>query len=95
MVNSNLDLFNKNGFLLLENCFSEKEVEDLRKKIKEIANGNKNIYLLASKCFKEEKIYKTIFNEKLIETYKEIIQDDVYLIPELHVQINQFPKKNT
>lgn len=93
MVSSNLDLFNKKGFLLLENCFSEKEIEDLRKKIKEIANGNKNIYLLASTCLKEEKIYKTILNEKLIKTYKEIIQDDVFLIPELHVQINQFPKK--
>ena len=78
MVSSNLELFNKKGFLLLENCFSEKEIEDLRNKIKEIANGRKNIYLLASTCFKEEKIYKTIFNEKLIEIYKEIIQDEVY-----------------
>ena len=91
MTSNNLDTFYKDGFLLIENCFSEKEIEDLRKKIKEIAN-NRNIYLLPSICLNEKEIYKTIFNKKLVQIYKEIIQDDVYLIPELHVQINQFPK---
>ena len=92
MASNNLDIFNKDGFLVLENCFSEKEIEDLRKKIKEISNNSKNIYLLPSVCLNEKEIYKTIFNKRLVQAYKEIIQDEVYLIPELHVQINQFPK---
>lgn len=92
MDSNNLDKFNKDGFLHLENCFSEKEIDDLRKKIKELSDNNKNIYILPSTCLKEKEIYQTIFNKRLVQTYKEIIQDDVYLIPELHVQINQFPK---
>lgn len=92
MVNNNLDTFNKDGFLLLENCISEIDVMKLRDKIKEISHNNKNTYLLPSLILKEKEIYKTIFNERLVEVYKEIIQDEVYLIPELHVQINQFPK---
>ena len=91
MASNNLDIFNKDGFLVLENCFSEKEIEDLRKKIKEISNNNRDTYLLPSVCLNEKEIYKTIFNKKLVQIYKEIIQDEVYLIPELHVQINQFP----
>tara|TARA_B100000989_G_scaffold294855_1_gene274721 strand:- start:379 stop:1251 length:873 start_codon:yes stop_codon:yes gene_type:complete len=92
MANTNLDIFNKNGFLHLENCYAEKEIDDLRKKIKEISNKSRNIYLLPSTCLKHKEIYKTIFNQRLVQTYREIIQDEVYLIPELHVQVNQFPK---
>ena len=92
MTSNNLDTFKKDGFLVLENCFSEKEIEDLRKKIKEISNNDRKIYLLPSICLNEKEIYKTIFNKRLVQAYKEIIQDEVYLIPELHVQINQFPK---
>ena len=92
MTSNNLDTFNKDGFLVIENCFSEKEIDNLRKKIKEISNNDRNIYLLPSICLNEKEIYKTIFNKKLVQIYKEIIQDEVYLIPELHVQINQFPK---
>jgi hypothetical protein len=94
MVNEDLKLFNKNGYLLLNDCFSETEIENLRKKIKKISNNNKNTYLLTSLCLKEKEIYETIFNKRLVEAYKEIIQEEVYLIPELHVQINQFPNNS-
>ena len=48
MTSNNLDTFNKDGFLVIENCFSEKEIDNLRKKIKEISNNDRNIYLLPS-----------------------------------------------
>ena len=60
MASNNLDIFNKDGFLVLENCFSEKEIEDLRKKIKEISNNNRDTYLLPSVCLNEKEIYKKI-----------------------------------
>jgi len=94
MSNENLNFFNKNGYLLIKNCFSEKEVEDLRNKIKIISKNNKKTFLLTSLCLQEKEIYKTIFNKKLIKVYKDLIQDEVYLVPDLHVQINQFEKNN-
>ena len=94
MINDNLNSFSKNGFLLLDNCFTDTEIENLRGVIKKISNDNKNTFLLTTQCLKEKEIYKTIFNEKLLNAYKDIIQEDIYLVPELHVQINQFPKNN-
>lgn len=94
MANDNLNFFNKNGYLLINDCFSDQEIENLRSKIKILSKNIKNTYLLTSLCLSEKDIYKIIFNKKLLNIYKEIIQEDVYLIPELHVQINQFPKNN-
>lgn len=95
MINKNLNFFEKNGYLLLNNCFSDQEVDNLRGKIKKLSNNSKeSSYLLLSSCLKEKEIFETIFNKKLVEAYKELIQDDIYLIPELHVQINHFPKNN-
>ena len=94
MSNDNLNFFNKNGYLLINDCFSDQEIENLRSKIKILSKNIKNTYLLTSLCLSEKDIYKIIFNKKLLNIYKEIIQEDVYLIPELHVQINQFPKNN-
>ena len=92
MENKNLDFFKKNGYLLLENLFSEIEILNLRKKIQELSNNRKKMFLLSSLCFKQKEIYKIIFNKKLVEAYREIIQEDVYLVPDLHIQINTFPK---
>jgi hypothetical protein len=84
--------FEDNGYLLLNDYFSELEIDNLRVKIKQLSNGNRNTFLFTSLCLSEKKIYEVIFNKKLVELYKEIIQDEVYLVPELHVQINTFPK---
>jgi len=92
MENKNLNFFKKNGYLLIESLFSEKEVLNLRKKIQELSNNRERMFLLSALCFKQIEIYKLIFNKKLVETYREIIQEDVYLVPDLHIQINNFPK---
>ena len=93
MNNDNLNFFNKNGYLLLDNCLSENEIDDLRNTIKKTHGDSKESkYLHLSTCLKEKNIFQTIFNKSLLQVYKELIQDDVYLIPELHVQINHFAK---
>ena len=40
----------------LENCFSEKEIEDLRKKIKEISNNNRKYIFIAINAKKKKSI---------------------------------------
>lgn len=94
MTKKNSKFFEEKGYLLLNDYFTEIEIDNLREKIKQLSNGNRNTFLFSSLCLSEKKIYEVIFNKKLIEVYREIIQDEVYLVPELHVQINMFPKNN-
>ena len=66
MANDNLNFFNKNGYLLINDCFSDQEIENLRSKIKILSKNIKNTYLLTSLCLSEKDIYKIIFNKKLL-----------------------------
>ena len=61
MTSNNLDAFNKDGFLLIENCFSEKEIEDLRKKIKEKVPN----HLATVGSYYKDSLNKIIKNHKL------------------------------
>lgn len=89
---SEINDFINNGYVIINDCFSNKQIDNLRNLIKKISGNSKKTYLLTSECMKEKEIYETIFNDKLVKKYREIIGEEVYLVPELHVQINQFPK---
>ena len=95
MIESLKEHYDKNGYICLDKVIDDNECDKLRDILKTYYKDENKEYVKINDCLKHKEIYSLFYNQKIISAFKSIFGSNVYVVPELHVQINQFPDNPT
>ena len=89
----NIDSFKKNGFIIIEDVISTKDVHNLRKKLFSHFSSNNRRMETISYILKNRDIYSLQFREKLVKTLKKVLGNNFSYVNDLQMQYNMFGVK--
>ena len=97
-MNSNIDFFSKesffkNGFIIIENVLSEKEVSSIRETLfSHFKNLDKKVETINYAL--QSELAKLQFNDKLLHSIRSVIGNELVLVNDFNFQFNAFHVKD-
>ena len=83
--------FKKNGFVIVKSVFTSSQVHFLRELSHNLINSNgSKRQLMPSDTLKSEALSSLLFNEKIVNSLKESLGEELNYIPDITLHSNQF-----
>ena len=91
-MNSTLDNFLKNGYILFKSGLNHNKITEIRKKILNNLNDGESKELYIEYALKKEEIFDLFFLPNIIKKLRKLSKE-IYYLADLNIQINQINNK--